>query len=147
MTRAKLTFRGWKSIPVIVLIAGFVLYRACEARADLEEGGLNVLRQHLRGEYASAIFARLGGSGAGARDRETLARTAGEIERLERITFRQVSVRGTAPDLIVRVEILVDGGPPPSGSPVEYFRLSHSLVTGWRVEGHTTALSYYLKVF
>ncbi len=48
---------------------------------------------------------------------------------------------------MVRAEILVDGGTPPDGRSVRYFRMRHSMVTGWRMRYEAHAVSYYLKFF
>jgi hypothetical protein len=57
-----------------------------------------------------------------------------------------MKARGTPDDLVVRVKIRVDGGRPPDGREVRYFRMRHSTITGWRMERETGALAYYLNL-
>ena len=50
-------------------------------------------------------------------------------------------------DVIVKVEIQVDGGPPPDGGAVRYYRMRYRGLSGWTVARRTSVWSYRLKMF
>jgi hypothetical protein len=78
---------------------------------------------------------------------ERLEVTGKEALRLSQISFASLKARGHGDDVIVRAEIQIGDQDPPDGRRVRYFRMSHSLLTGWRVEAETSALAYYLMLF
>ena len=70
----------------------------------------------------------------------------------QNVTFPSVSARGMwnasdGGEAIVKVEIEVDGGPPPDGEPVRYYRMRYRPLSGWSVGGKTSAWVYRLKLF
>jgi len=85
------------------------------------------------------------------RDQEAVARTDA-ILATQNISFSSVSARGAwagrqGSEVIVRVEIQVNGGPPPDGQPVRYYRMRYRGLSGWDVGGRTSAWSYRFKLF
>lgn len=58
------------------------------------------------------------------------------------VTFASVKARGASGDMVVRVEVLIDGEPPRDGA-VRYYRMSHSAVTGWRLRHEVHAWTFY----
>ena len=52
-----------------------------------------------------------------------------------------------APAILVRAEITVDGGPPPDGRSVRYFRATRTFMEeGWMVVGDGRAYFYYSEL-
>lgn len=136
---------GGRAVIMVLVALVVVGYRWYAARASLDTGAADQLRVWLVAEYTAAGLdphaqavegGDAGAAAAGAQD--LLART--------RIAFPSLTARGAPDDLVVRAEILVGGGPPPVGRPVRYFRMQHSLVTGWLLRRETVALAYYLRL-
>ncbi len=124
---------------VVVLVANF---RA--ERSTLQTEAADELKLWVRGEYLSQ---GLHGIDPEQMTEEELQEKGEELLSLSEVQFISISARGRGDDIVVKVEIRVSGQEPPDGKPVRYFRMEHSVVTGWRVLHETTALSYYLKLF
>jgi hypothetical protein len=62
----------------------------------------------------------------------------------EDVEIVSISARGRGEKIIARAEIRVGGEEPPDGRPVRYFRMRHSMATGWTVRSETQSWSYYL---
>lgn len=138
----KLELTGWKAIAVLAVIALVIGGKLMMERSTLATEAAEEIKLYLRGEYASQ----------GLRDfdldqmtEEGAEAKAQELLKLEDIQFTSISARGRGDDVRVKLEIQVAGEDPPDGKRVRYYQLSHSVVTGWRVEREITALSYYLK--
>ncbi len=135
---------GGKALAVLVLIVGFLVWKFTIERTTLATEAAEAIKFDLRGQYLSRAFVDF--DPAELSDAEMQA-AAEELMRLDDIAFTAMSARGRGDDVSVRVEIQVAGKDPPDGKSVRYYQMSHSLVTGWRVERETTALSYYLALF
>ena len=108
---------------------------------------MNIQLKGWKAIAALAVIAAIFG-GKFLMERRTLGlEVAEELLGLARIELPSIQARGRGDDVVVRVEIRVDGKEPPEGESVRYYRMSHSALTGWRVRRETTALSYYLKLF
>lgn len=140
----KIELKGWKAIAALAVIAAIVGGKFLLERKTLESDAVEVLKTELRGPYLSPAVV---GVDVGAMSRAEAEARGQELLGLNRVEFPSIEARGRGDDVVVRVEILVDGKAPPDGKEVRYYRMSHSAITGWRVRGETTALFYYLKLF
>lgn len=138
--------KGWAAIPVIVLLALFVTYRAVSAQSALMGQQGELLQSHLRGVYSSLALPGLRAA-LSEDDPEDLGRRVDEVASLDTIKFTSVGVKGTGDEVVVKVTIEVAGQPPPDGKPVRYFLLRHQNIGGWRVVREVGSFSYYLKLF
>lgn len=137
---AQIRMTGWKAVLVILALVGFAGFRMVSARSALDTDGTEELSMWLRAEYASRYMRNI--------DAETI--TPEQVESLlalDRITFPSIRGNGTPSDMVVRVEIEIDGQPPPDGRSVRYWRMEHSMITGWRMVREANVLLYYLNVF
>jgi hypothetical protein len=137
---ATIRVTGWKAVAVLVLVAALGVFRFVTARDALDADAQQQLGMWLRGEYASRYLAAI-------RPDSLTPEQVQDLLRLDRIEFPSIRGIGTPDDMVVRVEITVDGGPPPDGRAVRYWRMRYSTITGWRMEREANALLYYLNVF
>jgi len=140
----KLELKGWKAIAALAIIVVIVVANFRAERSTLESEAADELKFWLRGEYVSS---GLHGVDPDQMTDEELQAKGEELLKLSEIEFTSIKARGRGDDIVVKVEVRVSGQEPPDGRPVRYFRMEHSVVTGWRVRHQTTALSYYLKLF
>jgi hypothetical protein len=140
----RIELRGWKAIAAALVIAAVVVGKFAAERSTLESQAAEEIKLYLRGEYVSRGLEGVDVSRMAAEEAEAKAE---ELLSLSDIVFTSIKARGRGDDVVARVEIQVAGGDPPDGRRVRYYRLSHSALTGWRVERETWALSYYLKLF
>jgi hypothetical protein len=129
---------GWKAIVLIVVVLGAGAYRLASARSSLSSEGAEVLKDWVSTEYQRHYLAQTEWSD------EEKAKYLLEVADIE---FRSVSAKGSGDDIIVRVEIEPSPYHPPGAKTVRYFRMEHSLATGWRYRSDASAFSYYLKSF
>jgi hypothetical protein len=141
-TRFQLT--GWPAVAVAVLAVGFLGFKIFFVRGSLGPEQLEDVRFWLQAEYSGRYIEDLreAVTSGDAVQSETLA---GEIQAMQRIEFVSIGARGTD-EIVVRLEIEVDGQDPPDGQRVRYFMLEHSMITGWRVKREAYWWSYYLKL-
>ncbi len=144
MSEIKIKLTGWKAVLVIVAVAGFLGYRYYTLHTTVATEAADELRFWLAAEYMAAGLPALE-QAVESGDAVAAEIQAQEILARERIEFTELSARGSPEDVVVRAEILVDGRAPPVGGPVRYFRMEHSMVTGWRMQREVHAISYYLK--
>jgi hypothetical protein len=142
----KFQLSGWKAIAVIGIVVAVAGYRFMAVRTTLETGGADELKMWVLADYVRQGLPALEQALEGG-DMQAAETQAQQLIASERIQFTEMKARGTPDDLVVRVKIRVDGGRPPDGREVRYFRMSHSTITGWRMERETSALGYYLKIF
>jgi hypothetical protein len=146
MTKPEIRITGWKAVVVLLIILAFAAYRFQAARATLPTDGADELKLWLSSEYISEGLPALEQAIA-ANDSASVNDMTNEILSRDRVTFRKIDARGAFEDIVVRVDIQVDGGAPPVGSPVRYFRMRYSTITGWMMDYETTAIAYYLNFF
>ena len=145
MSDIKLQLSGWKAIAVIGIVVAVAGYRFMAVRTTLETGGADELKMWVLADYVRQGLPALE-QALESGDMQAAEEQAQQLIAAERIRFTEMKARGTPDDLVVRVKIRVDGGAPPDGREVRYFRMSHSTITGWRMERETSALGYYLKL-
>lgn len=83
------------------------------------------------------------------------ARTGAPIEAVPEVVQRDVQFTSMAAhgkmnaligssSIVIRTDIAVDGGPPPDGRAVRYFRLTYNVINStWIVLGNSNAYLYY----
>lgn len=146
----KIQLNGRSALVALAAIVAFGAYRLVSMRASLEEDALEELRMFLAAEYASPEVEALANelsSGRPVAD-ELAEQATARILAAQRIEFPRVSLHGAAGqgdrEVVARVEILVDGAPPPDGDAVRYYRMRYRTLSGWKVGARTTALIYWL---
>jgi len=144
MSEIKIKLTGWKAIVAILAVLAFLAYRYNAMHTTVATEAADELRFWLAAEYMAAGLPALE-QAVESGDAVAAEIQAQEILARERIEFPDLSARGSPEDVVVRAEILVDGRAPPVGKPVRYFRMEHSMVTGWRMQREVHAISYYLR--
>lgn len=139
----KIQLTGRKALVVLFIVLAIGGYRYYTRQTTVDAGAKEKIQTWLFSEYARKALGKIKTEGI-----ENL--TEAEVEgvlNLEKIQIKSIKARGRRDDVVVRVEFMVDGKPPPDGKSVRYFKMRHSLITGWSMKRNTTALSYYLKLW
>ena len=138
MSPRTMKITGWKAVPVILLVVGFGGYRFLTARQALDTQGREELETWIAAELIRPMLA----------DSTTSLAERGEaILGASQTEIRNLSARGSLENLVVRVELEPNDAYPPDTELVRYYRMTHSVVTGWRHRGSASALRYYLALF
>ena len=148
----EIKLNGVNAAIAIVLLGGFALFRMATMQTELKTDALQQLKHYLAAEYAKqgvAGFTKDLESGQAISDKDALARTQAILDT-QKITFPSVSAHGAWRDggeVVAKVRIEVNGGPPPDGVSVRYYRMRYRSLSGWNVKGRTSAWAYWLKLF
>ncbi len=139
--------KGWAAVPFILLVLGFVGYRAVSARSSLDGQAGEQIKLHLRGVYASGNLDELRTAHAEGRS-EGVQQGIDKILDLNSIELETIGVKGSTEDeIVVKCRVTVAGLAPPDGKPIRYYRLKHQVAFGWKVDREVSAWSYYGKLF
>ena len=139
--------RGWGAVAAI---AGLLLYWGVQVRlrmVPVDDAMRDAVRAELLNEY----------SGRGSKDVARLvaeARAGSLVEPLPEVVqrdveFNSIAARGHmgAPVTLVKANLTVDGGLPPDGRAVRYFRLSRKFIGGgWMVVGESDSYNYFMQL-
>jgi hypothetical protein len=147
MAEYNFQLRGWHALAGIAALLGFLGIEMYVRVRAVDDGMRNAVRERLINEY----------SGHGPKDIARIvagARQGSPIEPLPEVVQRDVEFtsiaahgRMGAPAILVRAEITVDGGPPPDGRSVRYFRVTRKFMEdGWMVVGESNGYSYYREL-
>jgi hypothetical protein len=148
MAEYNVQLRGWHALVAIVALIGFTGFKMYLRVRPVEDGVRDAIRLSLLNEY----------SGRGPKD---VARLVGEaraglpVEPVaplvqRNVEFTSIKARGKigGPVTLVRAEITVDGGAPPDGRSVLFFRVTRRFMgDGWMVVGETDSYRYLMELF
>jgi hypothetical protein len=141
MPEYNFTFRGWKAVAVLTLVVAIFGIRLLWRVQSVDDAGRAALTEWLRNDYQGRgqrdIMQRLQDYKAGLP-----VQPLPELQPLN-IEFSSLSALGTYRKMVVKVQITVDGSPPPQGNSTRYFYMTHYSVGGWSVSSETTSYSYY----
>ena len=147
MAEYNFQLRGWHALVGIAAVLGFFGIQTYMRIRTVDNGMRDAVRERLVNEY----------SGRGPKDLARLAAEAREGSPIEPVPdvvqrdveFTSIAALGRmgAPAILVRAEITVDGGPPPDGRSVRYFRVTRKFTEdGWMVVGDSNAYFYYSEL-
>jgi len=147
MAEYNFQFRGWHALVALAALAGFFGIKMWLHVRSVDDAMREAVRVELLNEY----------SGRGRADAARIlaeARAHAPIEDLPPVVQRDVQFPSMgahgemgARVILVRAEILVDGGPPPDGRSIRYFQISGKLTGGWLVVGESSSYWYYRELF
>jgi hypothetical protein len=143
MAEYNFQLRGWHAVVGIIAVVGIVGVQMWLRVRPVDDGMRDAVRVELLKEY----------SGRGPKDIARLvteARAGLPVEHIPEVIQRDVEFTSIAAHgrmggmvTVVRAEVTVDGGPPPDGRPVRYFRVTRKFMdSGWMVVGETDSYNY-----
>lgn len=147
MAEYNIQLRGWHAlVGIAALLAFFGIEMFLRVRS-VDDGMRNAVRERLVNEY----------SGRGPKDIARIVAEAREglpIESVPEVVQRDVEFNSIAalgkmgaPAILVRAEVTVDGGPPPDGRSVRYFRVMRKFTDdGYMVVGESNPYFYYSEL-
>ncbi len=145
MSQSQFQLKGWPAIAAVVAVLAFGAFKVFIVHSTLGPEQLDDVRLFLQAEYSGRPIDELRGAIEDG-DKERMTALAAELQAAHRIEFVSIKARGTK-EVVVRLEIQVNGGDPPRGERVRYYIFDHTMGSAWRVKRETTSWSYYLKLF
>jgi hypothetical protein len=147
MAEYNFQLRGWQALVAIPLVVGFWGIQMYLRVRSVDDAMRDAVRTELLNEY----------SGRGPRDVARMvseARAGSPVEPVQPliqrdVEFKSIAARGKigAPVTLVRAEVMVDGGPPPDGRSIRYFRVTTRFVGGgWMVVGESDSYAYLMQL-
>jgi hypothetical protein len=143
---ATIRLSGGKAIAAIALIAGLAAFQFLAQTSTLSNHAAAQIKIHLASDYTRFSMPEI--QQAAQSPSVSLEQVTDLVARIdpENIEIVSISARGSGDEIVARVEVAVAGGTPPDGRRVRYFKMRHSMLTGWTVDHPTTAASYYLSI-
>ena len=147
MAEYNFQLRGWHAIVGVAALLVFWGIQVYMRVTSVDDAMRDAVRAELLNEY----------SGRGPKDVARLvaeARAGSPVEPVPALVQRDVEFNSIAacgkiggPVTFVRADLTVDGGPPPDGRPVRYFRVSRKFVGGgWMVIGESDSYTYFMQL-
>jgi len=146
MPRYAFQLRGWHAIVGVVLLIGYWGISAYGRVRTVDGGMRDSIRQYLLNEY----------SGRGPKDVQRIlmeAHNGQPVEKLPEVQQRDVEFPSVSavgkyggPFEVVRVQNTVDGGQPPEGAALRYFRVEYVAAGRWLVIGQSDSYGYYSEL-
>ncbi len=140
--RIKLT--GWKAVAALGVFLVVAIAHQTFIDRQLDEAALEKIRPFIQGEI---ITSALGGRDPSDLNKAELKKVGTAAMASNKVEFNNVTARGFGSDRILRVEITVDGKPPPDGRSVRYYRMEYSYLLGWVYHQEVTAFAYWTKLW
>jgi hypothetical protein len=139
--------RGWHAIVAVAALLAFWGIQAYLRVTAVDDAMRDAVRAELLKEY----------SGQGPKDVARLvaeARAGSPVEPVppliqRDVEFNSIAARGKIGGSVtfVRADLVVDGGPPPDGRPVRYFRVQRRFMgEGWMVIGESDSYTYLMQL-
>jgi hypothetical protein len=146
---AQYTFqlRGWQAMAAIVLLAGITGVQIYLRVRPVDDAMRDAVRAELLKEYSGRGPKDVTRYLAEARAGEPVEPVPAMVQR--DVEFSSMAARGRmgGAAIMVRADVTVDGGPPPDGRAVRYFRVMRKFEgDGWLVAGESDAYRYYSEL-
>jgi hypothetical protein len=131
--------RSWKAV---VVLAGFVGLTTMRFQREHELPPLarETILLRLKADYARPVLET---PAHGGYNRQALQTTATALAERQRVQIDRATVRGILWPKYVRVEVSVNGQPPPDGNPVRFFTIDWAGMAQSEVSGS----KYYLRLW
>lgn len=139
--------KGWQAVGAVALVGVVAIGHQVFISRQLDAQAVETIKPFIAGaivmdsvsEFAERDWGQLSEA-----EQKRLSDTAVAMRKLE---VELVSARGFGSDVVVKVDVTVDGQPPPDGKRERYFRLSYSYFMGWTFRHEVGALSYWMKLW
>ena len=141
---ATIKLTGGKAVAAMVVVVGIVAFQLMSQSSTVGTEAADQVKIQLASDYtrfALPEIQRAAQSASVSMDDVTKHVATVSPDNIEIVSIR---TRGSGDGIVARVVVKVGGKTPPDGRSIRYFRLRHSVLTGWMVNGPTTPMSYYL---
>jgi hypothetical protein len=147
MAEYNLQLRGWHALVALAALIAFLGIAMFLRVRTVDDGMRNAVRERLVNEYSGRGPKDIARIVAGAREGSPIESVPEMVQRDVEFTSIAAHGRMGASAILVRAEITVDGGPPPDGRPVRYFRVTRKFMEdGWMVVGESGPYPYYREL-
>jgi hypothetical protein len=147
MAEYNFQLRGWHALVAIAVLVAFLGIAMFLRVRTVDDGMRNAVRERLVNEYSGRSPKDIARMVAEAREDLPIEAVPEIVQRDVEFTSIAAHGRMGAPAILVRAEITVDGGPPPDGRTVRYFRVTRKFMEdGWMVVGESGPYFYYREL-
>lgn len=143
---ATLKLKGWKAVVALIIIgSGWVLWRL-NMESTFDTGAVETLKPWIRADFARKVL-----KDAGTTSVDTMSEAEAEAFTSRLLAAHNVELdvqtaHGSGERVVLKVEVMVDGKPPPDGKTIRYYSMRYSAITGWSYNRETDAVAYWLAV-
>ncbi len=139
--------RGWGALAVLLAFASVWGYRQWSMRTTIDGAALDKIKPWIVAEFASKALSETAGRPFEQLTTEERRSLSEKVLAAGRAEVKVTGLHGLGDEAVVRVEVSIDGQPPPDGRTTRYYRLNHSLLLGWTFRQEVPRLSYWLELF
>lgn len=129
MPDKRITLTGWKAVAVLALVLVWGGAQLWYHIRPVDDAGRQAVQAYLlrgyRGEDASGLLKKLADAKAGL--------TPDPEPPPMDVEIVSISAHGGTSHMIVKVEVTVNGAPPPDGRPIRYLYVSRNFDDTWSV--------------
>ena len=134
----KFTLSSWKALIALAVVAAWYGAQVSYRIRPVDDAGRQAVQAHLlrgyRGEDASGLLRKLADAKAGLPPEP-------EPPPMD-VQIVSISAHGGTSHMIVKVEVTVNGAPPPDDRPIRYLYLSRNPDDTWSVLYESSAYAY-----
>jgi hypothetical protein len=147
MAEYNIQVRGWWVLVGILAVLGFSGATIALQVRSVDDEMRDAVRVELLNEYSGRSQKDVARILEQAREGLPIDPLPPMVQR--DVQFTSIAARGRmgGPVTLVRAELTVDGGPPPDGVSIRYFRISRKFTGGWMVVGKSDSYSYFMALF
>ena len=138
-----ITLRGWQAGAAALALLILVIAHQAFIGRKLDRQAIEGLKPHLKGRILSQALDNRPWNKLSDAEKKEFSDLAVSMTNPE-IDLNNVSARGFGSRRVVRVEVSLQGKPPPDGRTVRYFSMEYSLLFGWIYRQEVGPLSYWL---
>jgi len=144
----KIKVHGWAGIVILSAFAVLYVLWQCAMRATVDTEAVEALKPWIAGQFMNSALREAGGrplKELSPQERKALGR---KMMAAKKVEIRSIQARSAGEnDIVVRVEALIDGMPPPDGKTIHYYRMHYSVLTGWSFDQEVGPLLYWLALW
>ena len=147
MAQYNIQLRGWQAVAALVVLAGVTGVQIYSHVRSVDDAMRDAVRAELLQEYSGRGPRDIARFVAEARAGEPVEPVPALVQRDVEFTSMAARGRWGGTAILVRADVTVNGGPPPDGRAVRYFRVMRKFEgDGWLVAGESNAYQYFMEL-
>jgi len=131
-----------------LLIAGMIfVFTQVKMRSTIGTEAIDALRPWIVARFMREALADLEGKSYAELTQEEVETLGDNLQAASRVDIRSIQAKGHGENVVVRVEVWVDGKPPRDGKTIRYYAMNYSAVSGWTFSSEVGPLSYWVELW
>ena len=138
---------GGKAVLTLLLFAGYWGFRQWSINSSLDTGAVQAIKPWIIGHLENAALRESQNKPFDQLSQQERAALSQKLIAANRVEIKSIQAHGLGDRTVVRVEVLVDGKPPPDSKTIHYYKMNYSTLLGWSYRQEVDAVSYWLALW